>query len=50
MNIGDIFYMVAIVIFSWMTFLIIWGNFQRKFTKEGERIDLIEEEKKRKKG
>jgi len=45
MSIGDIFYVVAIVLFSWMTFVIIRGNFQRKFNENGERIDLVEKEK-----
>ena len=45
MSIGDIFYVIAIVLFSWMTFAIIRGNFQRKFNEDGERIDLIEKEK-----
>jgi len=44
-SIGDIFYMIAIVVFSFMTFLIIRGNFQRKFNDKGERLDLIEKEK-----
>ena len=48
MSIGDIFYIVAIVVFSWMTFAIIRGNFQRKFNEDGERIDLIEKEKRKK--
>jgi hypothetical protein len=38
-------YVVAIVVFSWMTFAIIRGNFQRKFNEDGERIDLVEKEK-----
>jgi uncharacterized ion transporter superfamily protein YfcC len=46
MSIGDIFYMIAIVLFSFMTFLIIRGNFQRKFNDNGERLDLIEKEEK----
>ena len=46
MSIGDMFYVVAIVMFSWMTFAIIRGNFQRKFNDDGERIDLIEKEEK----
>ena len=51
MSIGDIFYMIAIVVFSFMTFLIIRGNFQRKFNDNGERLDLIEKDKaKEKKG
>jgi len=47
-SIGDIFYMVAMVVFSFMTFLIIRGNFQRKFNDKGERLDLIEKERKEK--
>ena len=45
MSIGDIFYVVAIVVFSWMTFVIIRGNFQRKINENGERIDLVEKER-----
>jgi ribose 5-phosphate isomerase RpiB len=45
MSVGDIFYVVAIVVFSWMTFAIIRGNFQRKFNDDGERLDLVEKEK-----
>jgi len=48
MSIGDISYIVAIVVFSWMTFVIIRGNFQRKFNEDGERIDLVEKEKREK--
>jgi high-affinity Fe2+/Pb2+ permease len=44
MSIGDIFYVVAIVMFSWMTFAIVRGNFQRKFNEDGKRIDLVEKE------
>ena len=40
MSIGDIIYMVAIILFAWITFGIIRGNFQRKFDKDGNRIDL----------
>jgi len=43
MSMGDIFYVIAIVLFSWMTFAIVRGNFQRKFDDEGNRIDLKEE-------
>ena len=49
MSIGDILYMIAIILFSFMTFLIVRGNFQRKFNENGERIDLVEKEKKKKK-
>ena len=44
MRIGDIFYGIAIVVFSWMTFAIVRGNFQRKFDKDGNRKDLKEKE------
>jgi len=46
MSIGDILYTLAIVLFSWMTFAIVRGNFQRKFDDEGNRIDLKEKEEK----
>jgi len=45
MSIGDIFYLVAAGLFAIMTFAIIRGNFRRKFTEDGERIDLIEKDK-----
>ena len=46
MPIGDIFYIFAIVLFSFMTFVIIRGNFQRKFDSDGERLDLKEKREK----
>ena len=46
MSIGDIFYGIAIVLFSWMTFAIVRGNFQRKFDKDGNRKDLKEKKEK----
>lgn len=42
MKIGDIIYIVAIILFAWITFGIIRGNFQRKFDKEGNRKDLLD--------
>ena len=39
MKIGDIIYIVAIILFAWITFGIIRGNFQRKFDKDGNRLD-----------
>ena len=44
MSIGDIFYVIAIVLFSWMTFAIVRGNFQRKFDEDGNRKDLKEKD------
>ena len=49
MPIGDIFYIFAIILFSFMTFAIIRGNFQRKFNAEGERLDLKEKREKEEK-
>ena len=46
MSIGDIFYGVAILLFSWMTFAIVRGNFQRKFDKDGNRKDLKDKKEK----
>ncbi len=44
MSIGDIFYIVAMVGFAWMTFAIVRNNFRSKFDDKGRRIDLKEEE------
>ncbi len=44
MKIGDIFYIVAMIVFAWLTFAIIRGNFQRKFDDDGHRLDLIDED------
>jgi uncharacterized ion transporter superfamily protein YfcC len=40
MSIGDIVYIIVAILFSIMTFAIIRGNFQRKFDKDGNRLDL----------
>jgi hypothetical protein len=47
MSVGDVFYVIAIVLFSYMTFAIVRGNFQRKFDKNGERFDLKEKKTKK---
>ena len=47
MSIGDIFYVIAIVLFSLMTFAIIRGNFQRKFDENGQRHDMKDKESKK---
>lgn len=49
MSFGDYFYIFAIVLFSYMTFAIIRGNFRRKFNDAGERLDLIHDGGKNKK-
>ena len=40
MPIGDILYLIVALLFAYMTFVIIRGNFQRKFDDEGNRLDL----------
>ena len=48
MSMGDIFYIITIVLFSIMTFTIVRGNFQRKFDENGHRIDLKKKEEEKK--
>lgn len=50
MSIGDIVYLLAAGLFAFMTFLIVRGNFQRKFNDNGERIDLVEKEESKRDG
>ncbi|SFV55245.1 hypothetical protein MNB_SV-14-847 [hydrothermal vent metagenome] len=47
MPIGDIIYIIVAFLFAYMTFVIIRGNFQRKFDDEGNRLDLKDKDKKR---
>lgn len=49
MSIGDYLYILAIILFSYMTFLIIRGNFQRKFNDKGERLDLMDKKQEKSK-
>jgi len=44
MSIGDIIYIIVAILFSIMTFAIVRGNFQRKFDKDGNRLDLKDKE------
>jgi len=46
MPIGDIVYIGASLLFAYMTFVIIRGNFQRKFDDDGNRLDLKDKNKK----
>jgi len=46
MPIGDIIYIGVALLFAFMTFVIIRGNFQRKFDDEGNRLDLKDKDKK----
>ncbi|HIP18168.1 MAG TPA: hypothetical protein EYG78_02400 [Sulfurovum sp.] len=43
MSFGDYLYIVAIILFSFMTFTIIRNNFLSKFDDQGRRKDLIDE-------
>jgi hypothetical protein len=46
MSAGDILYVGASFLFAYMTFVIIRGNFQRKFDDEGNRLDMKGKDKK----
>lgn len=46
MSFGDILYVIAIFIFVFLTFGIVRNYFKSKFNEDGQRIDMIEEEKK----
>ncbi len=48
MSAGDILYLIAALLFGYMTFVIIRGNFQRKFDEEGNRLDLKDKDKDKK--
>ncbi|WP_457606001.1 hypothetical protein [Nitratifractor sp.] len=43
MKFGDILYILAMIVFAWITFGIVRGNFQRKFDEQGRRKDLVED-------
>lgn len=43
MSLGDYFYIIAIILFSFMTFTIIRNNFLSKFDEQERRKDLIDE-------
>ena len=47
MSIGDIVYLIVAFLFAYMTFVIIRGNFQRKFDNEGNRLDLKDKDEKK---
>jgi hypothetical protein len=40
MNFWDYLYIVVALLFAYMTLMIVVRNFQRKFDKDGNRIDL----------
>jgi len=41
---GDMLYIVAIVLFVYLTFGIVKNYYKNKFDEKGRRIDMIEEE------
>jgi len=45
MSFGDTVYVIVAFLFAYMTFVIIRGNFQRKFDSDGNRLDLKDEDK-----
>jgi len=42
MNFGDILYIVALILFVWMTFVIIRNYYRSKFNEAGERMDMLD--------
>ena len=47
MSIGDIIYIIALVLFVWITFVIIRNYYRSKFNDEGQRMDMLDEYEKR---
>jgi hypothetical protein len=44
MSIWDILYIIAIILFAYMTFGIVKNYFKSKFDDDGHRIDMKDEE------
>jgi len=44
MGLGDILYIIALILFALMTFAIIRNYFRSKFDDEGRRKDMIDTE------
>ena len=49
MPFGDILYIIAMVLFAYITFGIVRGYFKAKFDDEDRRIDMLDEEEKKQK-
>jgi len=45
MSFGDILYIIAFILFAYMTFGIVKNYFKSKFDDDGHRIDMDDEEK-----
>ena len=43
LSIGDIFYIIAIVLFALITFGIVRAYFRAKFDDKGRRLDMLDE-------
>jgi len=46
MSFGDIVYIIAIILFVYITFGIVRNYYKSKFDDEGRRIDMIDDEDK----
>ena len=44
MSFGDYLYIVAVIVFVYLTFGIVRNYYKKKFDDEGRRIDMIEED------
>jgi len=47
MSLGDITYVIAMVLFVYITFGIIKNYYKSKFDDEGNRMDMLEDEDKK---
>ena len=48
MSFGDILYVIAMVLFAYLTFGIVRGYFKAKFDDDGHRKDMYEDEEDKK--
>lgn len=48
MSIGDVFYVIAMVLFVLITFVIIRNYYRNKFNDKGQRMDMVDEYEKEK--
>ena len=45
MSFGDILYIIAIILFVYLTFGIVRGYFKAKFDEDGHRKDMMDKDK-----
>jgi ribose 5-phosphate isomerase RpiB len=43
MKLGDIIYIIALVLFIWITFVIIRNYYRSKFNEKGQRLDMLDQ-------